>query len=193
MTESAAEIGTHVWVPNYAPGTLGASLTSAMCDRLIESAERTGFQRSLVYGENAKPSDQPDVRSSESSPISVEEHREFYAVVAEIVGRFNAERYRFAISGLDAFQVIRYRPGARFKKHIDIGHGGAVKRKISLILQLSDSSDYEGGDLVIADLPASRARGSGVIFPSWVPHEVQAVTSGLRYSLVTWAVGDVFR
>jgi predicted 2-oxoglutarate/Fe(II)-dependent dioxygenase YbiX len=193
MTESAARIGTDAWVPDYSPGSLVATLSPAMCDRFIESAERTGFQRSLVYNEEAVAVDKPDVRGSDTSTLGIEDHREFYAVIADLIKRINSERYRFAINGLDALQVIRYLPGARFKEHTDIGLGGSAHRKISLILQLSDPGDYEGGDLLIANTTVSRARGSGVIFPSWVPHEVHAVTSGLRYSLVTWAVGELFR
>ena len=195
--ESAAQSTAEVWRPDYAPGSLAGIFSPAMCERLISIAESAGFSRSLVYGPDHGPADAPGIRSSDSAAISPVEHREYYAVIAKLIQQYNAERWRFAISGLDALQVIRYRPGARFRLHSDIvGEGGVLNRKISLILQLSDPGAYEGGELIFAEndsVAVPRAQGGGCIFPSWVPHEVHPVTSGVRYSLVTWAVGDYFR
>jgi len=194
--ESAAKSTAEAWRPDYAPGSLTGVFSPAMCERLIAIAESTGFSRSLVYGEDFGPSDDPELRSSDSAGISAVEHREYYAVVANLIQKYNAANCRFAISGLDVLQVIRYRPGERFKRHTDIiGEHGVLNRKISLILQLSDPASYEGGELIFAEkenVPVSRAQGGGCIFPAWVPHEVLPVTSGVRYSLVTWAVGDYF-
>jgi PKHD-type hydroxylase len=197
IVEIAAQAATSIWRPDYAPGTRTGVFTPAMCERLVSIAESAGFSRSLVYGEDHAPSDDPGTRSSDSAGIDPVLHREYYAVVAKIIQTYNAERCRFAISGLDTLQVIRYRPGERFKLHSDIvGEQGVLNRKISLILQLSDPGAYEGGELIFAEkenVPISRAQGGGCIFPAWVPHEVHPVTSGVRYSLVTWAVGDYFR
>jgi PKHD-type hydroxylase len=35
--------------------------------------------------------------------------------------------------------------------------------------------------------------GSVVIFPSFIFHKVMPITSGVRYSLVNWIVGDNFK
>jgi PKHD-type hydroxylase len=193
--EVAAQPATDVWRPDYAPGTLVGVFTPAMCERVIAIAEGVGFGRSLVYGEKGAPADDPNVRSSDSARISAERHREYYAVIADVVRKYNTDHCRFSVTGLDALQVIRYRPGARFKMHSDVvGEVAGANRKISLILQLSDENDYTGGELVFADdSVVPRTRGGGCIFPAWIPHEVLPVTSGLRYSLVTWAVGDCFR
>jgi PKHD-type hydroxylase len=195
--ENAAQAAEGIWRPDYAPGALTGVFTPEMCERLIAIAGKAGFSRSLVYGDDHAPSDDPEMRSSDSAGISPVEHREYYAVIARLIQQYNAEHCRFAISGLDALQVIRYRAGERFKLHTDlVGEKGVLNRKISLILQLSDPGAYEGGALIFAEkdnVPVSRAQGSGCIFPSWVPHEVHPVTSGVRYSLVTWAVGDYFR
>ena len=37
-----------------------------------------------------------------------------------------------------------------------------------------------------------KTRGSGCVFPSWVPHSVDEITSGTRYSLAAWAKGAYF-
>tara|TARA_R100000005_G_C4973707_1_gene185792 strand:+ start:661 stop:1284 length:624 start_codon:yes stop_codon:yes gene_type:complete len=71
-------------------------------------------------------------------------------------------------------------------------------RKLSCIIQLSDSSDYEGGNVQMMDdteqsyfLP--RERGTVAVFDSRARHRVQKVTSGTRKSLVAWAVGPRWR
>ena len=70
-------------------------------------------------------------------------------------------------------------------------------RKRSLVLQLSDPSDYEGGDLeffVSAEpTPVERKKGLIVAFPSFVLHHVTPVTSGTRRTLVVWLSGPKFR
>ena len=76
-------------------------------------------------------------------------------------------------------------------------------RKLSCVISLSDSSEYEGGDLRF-DLGSHREdryhvckeiapKGSIVVFPSFVYHQVTPVTSGTRYSLVCWNLGKPFR
>ena len=84
-----------------------------------------------------------------------------------------------------------------FDWHVDIGGGAlAARRKLTAVVQLSQSSDYEGGDLETnADghvSQASRQIGSGLFLPSFVLHRVTPVTRGERYSLVLWAHGPAF-
>ena len=191
--EGAAQSIAAVWSPDYLPAVLTRALTPAMCDRLIAIAESSGFARSLVYDGDGGAADEPGIRSSDTAEISAAQHREYYAVVADLVRNYNHEHCRFAINGLDALQVVRYHTGAQFRLHSDIGRKGAAHRKISLVVQLSDENSYEGGELVFGNDIVARTRGGGYIFPSWIPHEVRAVTSGVRYSLVAWAVGDYFR
>ena len=82
-------------------------------------------------------------------------------------------------------------------------------RKLSMTLQLTDGSEYEGGELefdfrnydpnmreehkhckkAIEILP----KGSIIVFPSFVWHRVKPVTKGVRYSLVMWCLGYPFK
>ena len=74
-----------------------------------------------------------------------------------------------------------------------------TQRKLSVTVQLSDPDDYEGGDFLMhyvsAHPPADviRRRGTVLVFPSLVVHEVSTVTSGTRYSLVGWYPGPGWR
>jgi PKHD-type hydroxylase len=77
-------------------------------------------------------------------------------------------------------------------------------RKLSMTLSLSDPKTYKGGNLRF-DLGPHRGdnryhtckeirpRGSIVVFPSHVIHQVTPVTSGTRYSLVAWSLGPPFK
>jgi len=82
-------------------------------------------------------------------------------------------------------------------------------RKISVTCQLTDGSEYTGGELQFDTRsydPHMRdedkhvitskeilPKGSIVVFPSFVWHRVQPVTRGTRYSLVIWNLGYPFR
>ena len=80
-------------------------------------------------------------------------------------------------------------------------------RKLSMIISLNDSTEYEGGDLEfdfrnyddcddeedrksrIVKCQALKKKGTVVVFPSFVWHRVTPVTKGTRYSLVSWHLG----
>lgn len=74
------------------------------------------------------------------------------------------------------------------------------ERKLSMVIQLSDPSDYEGGELEIRPFaleppPADKLKGQGsvIVFPSLLHHRVTPITKGTRYSLVAWMEGPSWR
>ena len=82
-------------------------------------------------------------------------------------------------------------------------------RKISMTCQLTDGSEYKGGELEfdyrdydpymrdtskhVVQVKQILPKGSIVLFPSFVWHRVKPVTSGTRYSLVVWNLGYPFQ
>lgn len=127
----------------------------------------------------------------------------FYARMEEVVLRLNAQFFRYDLSGVVTFQYAVYdgTEGGHFDWHKDYGrdYGAADQepRKLSLSIQLSDPANYQGGELEvragnITDV-APKARGTVVAFPSYVLHRVTPTTSGIRKSLVVWAVGPEFK
>ncbi len=96
---------------------------------------------------------------------------------------------------LETIQLAEYTPGDHYDIHFD---GFAeTKRKLSLTVQLSRPDDYEGGLLQLG-LPNNPVtgiteKGSAICFPSWMPHQVESVTKGARYSLVAWGHGPAVR
>jgi PKHD-type hydroxylase len=127
----------------------------------------------------------------------------FYRRLEEAVLAINARYFRFDLSGLATFQYALYGgpEGGHFDWHKDYGRDAAAPqqepRKLTLSLQLSDPSDYEGCELQVRggnqiDV-APKARGTLVCFPANVLHQVTPITRGQRRSLVVWAVGPDFR
>jgi PKHD-type hydroxylase len=121
----------------------------------------------------------------------------------DAVLQLNARYFRFDLSGLAMFQYARYGgvEGGHFDWHKDYGRDPAdpaqEPRKLTLSLQLSDASDYQGCDLQLRAGnqidTAPRSRGTLVAFPANVLHQVTPIRAGLRRALVVWAVGPEFR
>ena len=119
----------------------------------------------------------------------------------ELVRRSNRDLFDFDLRAFsESPQVASYQAsnGGHFAWHSDIGDGPAAsKRKLTVVLQLSRSSTYEGGDLEVMPsahvVAASRTQGCVSVFPSFSLHHVTPVTSGVRHSLTLWAHGPAFR
>ena len=118
-----------------------------------------------------------------------------------LVARANRDGYGFDLTDFgESAQIARYgaeREG-HFDWHSDIGAGNwAAKRKLTIVLQLSDPASYEGGTLELRPdsniHSAPRDRGTATVFPSFVLHRVTPVTSRERWSLTLWAHGPAFR
>jgi len=126
-----------------------------------------------------------------------------YRRLEDAVLALNARFFRFDLSGLATFQYALYGgpDGGHFDWHKDYGRDPSdparEPRKLTLSLQLSDPSDYEGCELQVRagnqiDI-APRARGALAAFPANVLHQVTPIRSGVRKALVVWAVGPEFR
>ena len=82
-------------------------------------------------------------------------------------------------------------------------------RKLSMTCQLTDGSEYQGGELEfdfrnydphlrdeskhLRQAKEILPKGSIIVFPSFVWHRVKPVTKGTRYSLVMWNLGYPFK
>ena len=77
--------------------------------------------------------------------------------------------------------------------------------KLSLTLQLTDKTQYEGGDfqfawiqcdkkdlLNIITVDGAKDIGTIIVFPSFIYHQVLPITKGKRECLVNWSIGKGF-
>lgn len=137
----------------------------------------------------------------------------------------NRANFRYDIDGFDdgTLQYTYYSTGGHYSWHSDQGllsHakpldrvsstpddvrreefvnlGSEKVRKLSFSLQLSDPTDYTGGELQIMNddgtiLTLPREKGRIVIFDSRTLHRVRKVTSGQRRVVVGWVAGPRWR
>lgn len=135
------------------------------------------------------------------------------------VERANRENFLYDLRCIDgeSIQYTQYSEGEFYGWHNDAGLSQQYKpvavgnkqdelvedylkekvemvRKLSFVLQLSNSDEYEGGNLQLLDEAGGsyispRKRGSIILFDSRTQHRVLKVKKGLRRSLVGWVVG----
>jgi PKHD-type hydroxylase len=125
-----------------------------------------------------------------------------YSRLAEYVREANGRWFGFDLDGFhDPLQATLYEAPVqgRYDWHIDRGThaNNNPPRKLTVVVQLSDSVSYIGGDLeILVDrMPQSldRTRGSVHVFPSFVLHRITPVEAGSRLSIVGWITGPRFR
>ena len=91
----------------------------------------------------------------------------------------------------EEIQILRYDVGSHFAMwHTDGGLDSQERRRISVSVELSERTDYEGGELEIVPDSVARMRtlprGSAQFFPSRALHRVTPVSRGVRWALVAW-------
>jgi predicted 2-oxoglutarate/Fe(II)-dependent dioxygenase YbiX len=141
------------------------------------------------------------------------------------IERANRENFLYDIRNIDGerIQFTKYIEGQFYSWHNDAGLAMHYKpasvsnrgngqeiaqdfinenceliRKLSIVVQLSDPDEYEGGNLQILDEAKNsyivpRKRGTVIVFDSRAQHRVLKVTKGTRRSLVAWVVGKRWR
>lgn len=120
--------------------------------------------------------------------------------LGHIASSLNAQYYRFDLTGFgEPLQLTNYDQSEHgmYGWHQDYGGKISPSRKLSLVLQLTDPSQYEGGNLQVltSGQPQNvrKQRGLVAAFPSYVLHQVTPVTNGSRQSLVAWVSGPAFK
>lgn len=116
----------------------------------------------------------------------------------------NRKAFSFDIEKACDVQFTEY--DASYEGHYDwhedidwLNQESVYQRKLSMTVQLSDPRSYAGGDFEFQMPPEDwdsekvKAKGTVIVFPSYLRHRVTPVTSGRRYSLVSWFEGPRWR
>jgi Rps23 Pro-64 3,4-dihydroxylase Tpa1-like proline 4-hydroxylase len=86
------------------------------------------------------------------------------------------------------YELLKYETNQFYTQHIDSFK--ERPRAVSCSFMLND--DYEGGEFAFfnREIVYKLKKGSCIMFPSnfMYPHEIMPVTSGTRYSIITWFV-----
>ena len=143
-----------------------AFLTAESCDQLIAYCETLPLLDADMTGPQAAEARQSTIawvpQQKDSAPL--------FDLVRTQAGQLNAEHFGFELVGFgERMQYARYGTGkGHYDWHIDAGPGATSLRKLSIIIQLSDEVDYEGGDVELqAPGPITRRprkRGTLAVF-----------------------------
>jgi predicted 2-oxoglutarate/Fe(II)-dependent dioxygenase YbiX len=131
-----------------------------------------------------------------------DEFKNVYNIVLKIAADINESKFGFNITAMQLLQYGIYYKDHHYDFHNDVAfyesENEKVMRKISIVFSLnSHGSDYEGGELLLmthGKVPQTFTLKSGDIlaFPSYIPHKVNPVTSGIRKTIVCWLLGPKF-
>lgn len=112
----------------------------------------------------------------------------------------NFQNFKYRISEISNPQFLKYETGMFYDVHCDTSNNinsESFYRKLTVVLELSDPSEYIGGDFTIYaagldEIQLNRKKGSIHVFPSYLNHKVNPITEGIRYSMVCWVMGEPF-
>ncbi len=187
-----------------------AAFPADFCDKVIEMGDKLPRRTGDSLGQGTAARDDFKIRSTERGFFPhAPEYLWIYDHILQYVNAANSQYWKFRIGQTEPFQYGVYNPGQHYSWHLDqfsdpykAPHPDAgMTRKLSITVQLDDGDSYEGGDFEMRELSdydkiqridGIRARGSLIVFPSFVMHRVTPVTSGTRRSLVGWILGPPF-
>ena len=118
----------------------------------------------------------------------------------EYILEANKKTFHVDVINKSEIQFTEYRSheGGKYDWHHDVNWNAqeGLDRKLSISIQLSDKTDYLGGDFEFEEINSSmdfKGIGTIIIFPSYLRHRVTVVTSGTRRSLVAWFYGPSWK
>jgi PKHD-type hydroxylase len=176
---------------------LGA-FTDEELDKLERYCDALPLLKATLAGREA--SEKYDhIRRTRISPIfQTPEIAWFFGKLIGICNTLNRD-YRFDLrdfSEAPQYMVYHHTENAHFDWHMDQGLHLDPPRKLSLTLQLTDPSRYEGGELQFNSgniMTAPKDRGAAIAFPAYIVHRVTPVTAGTRKAIVAWITGPSFK
>lgn len=173
-----------------------STLSDEEVDRIRVYGDRLATKSVLLFGAH----DEAQVKVQGARIPVDDESRWIYERMASLTHEINAESYQYDLTGFhESFYYLTYDSavGAHFNWHLDFGPQTPAPRKLSLILQLSDPSEYDGGDFDImtprGHVRTHKCRGIVTAMPSYKIHRVTPVTRGIRRTVAMFAVGPNFR
>ncbi len=187
------------WLPNSL-GMLAVDdvLPNALCQAILAKHPEWYEEAASIHRDADTTVDQA-VRSTRVLTPPKETKHEIQQCLTNLVPQLQ-DHFAVDLERVEKAQVLRYGVGDKFRKHRDGSADpetkGQLFRKVSLVLAISETNAYAGGDFVI--FPESidlHGRGCVVRIPSGgllafradLQHEVTEVTNGERFSVVSWA------
>ena len=179
-------------IDNIVENCLQEKLSKAAIGTKKSTNVTNGFVENLEY------------RNSEICFLDSEKHEPLYKHLWKYAIDANKHAYGFNISSIENIQFSVYDSAykGKYDWHMDTfwTEDSLFHRKISMIIQLSNPSEYKGGQFEIEGVVPSKKdknlmnqKGSIITIPSFATHRVTPVTKGRRLSLIAWVEGVKFR
>ena len=163
-----------------------------ICTQLRELAEHEKAHEAKIVGEGTEVD--LEVRSASRYKVADKDTLNTLLDGFEHANNWDFCTY-WGTESLPHAEIIHYKPGDFYKPHTDWSPS-YKERKMSMTVQLSGTTEYQGGDVKLYDGPEAhtlyRKQGSATVWPSWTLHEVERITSGERWALVAWMLGPDF-
>jgi len=172
-------------------------ISDEMIDKLREILDKKELHEASVGTNENSRVDKVKRRSKIYWLPKTNEFHDIYVLLFKLIGDCNTDYYQFKLSEITEniqYTVYNEDDEGHYDWHLDMGPGKA-RRKLSLVVQLSDPSEYEGGELQLNTgniIVAEKEKGTVILFPSYILHRVTPVTKGIRRSLVLWIEGPAF-
>jgi predicted 2-oxoglutarate/Fe(II)-dependent dioxygenase YbiX len=177
--------------------TFDGVITDALCDAVINEFSNKEEWVKTVIGDGRVDD---KIRTAEtiilSYPHVIEKNpkvrakldKYVFASAGLAIKKYN-EKFPLALIQEDSgYELLRYKEGQFYIQHTDSFKDRPRAVSCSFIL----NDDYEGGEFAFFDreLKYKPKKGSCIMFPSnfMYPHEIMPVTSGTRYSIITWFI-----
>jgi PKHD-type hydroxylase len=165
----------------------------------IQTVLATKILVDAQVGSQNSGSVEPSIRRSKVFWLpKTDEFAQLYTLFHKVIGQCNDTYYRFKLTEITEhiqYTVYSSEDEGFYDWHMDMGPGKS-NRKLSLVCQLTDPTEYEGGELRIhtghGHVTAEKEQGIIILFPSYLLHCVTPVTKGTRRSLVLWIEGPSF-
>jgi PKHD-type hydroxylase len=178
------------------------------CDDVIRFSKTLEKEKGKIGGGHGGPEhlkNNPNVRQSKIIWMS---EKWIYRHILPFVHHANRDgKYKFQLNKAEAIQYTRYGSDNHYDWHQDTfeAPNQTEIRKLSICINLTDPSKFEGGDFLISvpnpnpdkihysKLNFLKQKGAVAVFPSFTWHKVAPVTKGIRHSLVCWLRGNRFK
>lgn len=169
------------------------ALTDVLCDAVLDEYKNCDDWTNAAI----KNGIYTNIRSCQTIAMSfgsiinnnkVRQHidQEMFKCAAKVIKKYNNIFTDCVIEQDSGYELLKYEVGQFYTQHVDSYKDSSRAVSCSFIL----NDDYEGGEFAFFDreLVYKLKKGSCIMFPSnfMYPHEIMPVTSGTRYSIITW-------
>jgi PKHD-type hydroxylase len=171
-------------------------LDDYMIDHIINIGSNEKQHNGTLAGIDNELSVDNKIRESKVSFIR---DKEIDELIWKYVNEANNQAFGFDINNGFDVQYTRYlgKDKGFYTWHSDNDYtrDSFIDRKLSIVIQLTDPSEYEGGsfEFKFGKVEGFDKKGSVLVFPSFLEHRVNPITKGERNSLVSWIEGPHFR